>query len=48
METGDGVIRCTVDSLMKFIAALQAAGVALINEEDASVAGVASACGAPV
>ena len=39
MEGSDGVIRGTVDSLMKLIAALQAAGVELINDGDASVAG---------
>jgi transcriptional regulator with XRE-family HTH domain len=39
MEASDGVIRGTVDSLMKLIAALQAAGVELINEGDTSSAG---------
>ena len=32
MEASEGVIRGNVDSLMKLIAALQAAGVELINE----------------
>ena len=32
MEASDGVIRGNVDSLMKLIAALEAAGVELINE----------------
>jgi len=32
MEASDGVIRGNVDSLMKLIAALDAAGVELINE----------------
>ena len=33
MEASEGVIRGNVDSLMKLIAALQTAGVELINEE---------------
>jgi transcriptional regulator with XRE-family HTH domain len=32
MEASEGVIRGNVDSLMKLIAALEAAGVQLINE----------------
>ena len=32
MEASEGVIRGTVDSLMKLIGALEAAGVELINE----------------
>ena len=32
MEASEGVIRCNVDSLMKLIGALEAAGVELINE----------------
>ena len=32
METSDGLIRGNVDSLMKLIAALEAAGIELINE----------------
>ena len=32
MEASDGVVRCTVDSLMKLVAALQAAGIQLIDE----------------
>lgn len=39
MEASDGVIRGTVDSLMKLIAALESAGVDLINEGDMSSAG---------
>jgi len=39
METSDGVIRGNVDSLMKLIAALSAAGIELINE------GAQSHCG---
>jgi transcriptional regulator with XRE-family HTH domain len=39
MEASEGVIRGTVDSLMKLIAALEAAGVELINEGDTSPAG---------
>jgi hypothetical protein len=33
MEASDGVIRGNVDSLMKLIAALDSAGVALIGED---------------
>ena len=40
MEASDGVIRGNVDSLMKLIAALDAAGVELINER-----AVSSKCG---
>ena len=36
MEASDGVIRGTVDSLTKLIAALDAAGLALIGEGSAS------------
>ncbi len=36
MEASEGVIRGNVDSLMKLIAALEAAGVELINEGAAS------------
>lgn len=32
MEASEGVIRANVDSLMKLIAALDAAGIELINE----------------
>jgi transcriptional regulator with XRE-family HTH domain len=32
MEASEGVIRCNVDSLMKLIGALEAAGVELIND----------------
>ena len=32
MEASEGVIRCNVDSLMKLIAAIELAGVELINE----------------
>ena len=39
MEASEGVIRGTVDSLMKLIAAIQAAGVELINEGDTSPVG---------
>jgi hypothetical protein len=39
MERSDGVIRGTVDSLMKLIAALRAAGVELIGEGEASGSG---------
>lgn len=39
MEGSDGVIRGTVDSLMKLVAALEARGVELINAGDASSAG---------
>lgn len=36
MEASDGVIRGNVDSLMKLISALDAAGIALIGEGAAS------------
>jgi transcriptional regulator with XRE-family HTH domain len=39
MEGSEGVIRGTVDSLMKLIAALQAAGVELIDEGGTSAVG---------
>jgi transcriptional regulator with XRE-family HTH domain len=39
MEASEGVIRGTVDSLVKVIAALEAAGLDLINEGDTSSAG---------
>ncbi len=39
MEASEGVIRGTVDSLMKLVAAIQASGVDLINEGDASGGG---------
>jgi transcriptional regulator with XRE-family HTH domain len=39
MEASEGVIRGNVDSLMKLIAALEAAGVELINEGDTSPIG---------
>jgi transcriptional regulator with XRE-family HTH domain len=39
MEASEGVIRGNVDSLMKLIAALDAAGVVLINEDAASASG---------
>jgi transcriptional regulator with XRE-family HTH domain len=39
MEASEGVIRGTVDSLMKLIAALDAAGVVLIGEDAVSEAG---------
>jgi transcriptional regulator with XRE-family HTH domain len=39
MEGSEGVVRGTVDSLMKLIAAVQAAGVELINEGDTSPIG---------
>ena len=39
MEASEGVIRGNVDSLMKLIAALEAAGVELINEGAASEKG---------
>jgi hypothetical protein len=39
MEASDGVIRGNVDSLMKLIGALDAAGVELIGEGAASEAG---------
>jgi transcriptional regulator with XRE-family HTH domain len=39
MEASDGVIRGNVDSLMKLIAALERAGVELINEGAVSESG---------
>ena len=39
MEASEGVIRAHVDSLMKLIAALDAAGVELINEGAVSQGG---------
>jgi transcriptional regulator with XRE-family HTH domain len=39
MEASDGVIRGNVDSLMKLIAALDALGIVLINENAASTEG---------
>ena len=39
MEASDGVIRGNVDSLMKLIAALDGAGIALINDGAASRGG---------
>ena len=39
MEASEGIIRGTVDSLVKLIAALNAAGVELINEGDTSAPG---------
>jgi hypothetical protein len=39
MEASDGLIRGQVDSLMKLIAALDQAGVELINEGTASETG---------
>ena len=39
MEGSEGVVRGTVDSLMKLIAAVQRAGVELINDGDPSPAG---------
>ena len=39
MEASDGVIRGNVDSLMKLIGALDAAGIVLLGEGAASAAG---------
>jgi len=39
MEASEGVIRGTVDSLMKLVAAIEAAGVDLLNEGDTSLIG---------
>jgi len=39
MEGSEGVIRGNVDSLMKLVSALDAAGIALISEGDASAEG---------
>jgi transcriptional regulator with XRE-family HTH domain len=39
MEASDGVVRGNVESLMKLIAALDRAGIELINEEATSASG---------
>jgi len=39
MEASDGVIRGNVESLMKLIAALERAGIALIDEDAVSATG---------
>jgi transcriptional regulator with XRE-family HTH domain len=39
MEASDGVIRGNVDSLMKLVAALDAAGIELISDNAASAGG---------
>jgi hypothetical protein len=39
MEASDGVIRSNVDSLMKLVGALDAAGIELIGENAASTGG---------
>ena len=39
MEASDGVIRGNVDSLMKLISALDAAGIELIGEDAQSLSG---------
>jgi transcriptional regulator with XRE-family HTH domain len=39
MEASEGVIRGTVDSLVKLIAALEAAGIELINDRQTSTSG---------
>jgi transcriptional regulator with XRE-family HTH domain len=39
MEASDGVIRGNVDSMMKLIAALETAGIALIGESASSLEG---------
>lgn len=39
MEASDGVIRGNVDSLMKLVAGLDAAGIALIGDNDVSDGG---------
>ncbi len=39
MEASDGVVRGTVDSLMKLVGALQAAGIELIAEDAVSPRG---------
>lgn len=39
MEASDGVVRGNVDSLMKLVGALQAAGIELINEGAVSAQG---------
>jgi hypothetical protein len=39
MEASEGIIRGTVDSLMKLIAALEGGGIELINERQTSATG---------
>jgi len=39
MEASDGVVRGNVDSLMKLVGALQTAGIELIGNGEASMAG---------
>jgi transcriptional regulator with XRE-family HTH domain len=39
MEASDGVVRGNVDSLMKLVGALEAAGIVLIGEGSASAEG---------
>ena len=39
MEASDGVVRGNVDSLMKLVGALEGAGIELIGEGAASIAG---------
>ena len=39
MEASDGVVRGNVDSLMKLVGALEAAGIVLIGEGAASAEG---------
>lgn len=39
MEASDGLIRGTVDSLMKLVGALDVAGIELIGEDAASIKG---------
>jgi transcriptional regulator with XRE-family HTH domain len=39
MEGSEGVIRCNVDSLMKLVAALEGAGIALISDNTISSGG---------
>ncbi|HEX7053572.1 MAG TPA: helix-turn-helix transcriptional regulator [Burkholderiales bacterium] len=39
MEASEGVIRGNVESLMKLIAALERAGVVLINDDEVSASG---------
>ena len=39
MEASEGVIRCNVDSLMKLVAALEAAGIELISDNKVSPGG---------
>ncbi len=45
MEASEGVIRGNVDSLMKLVAALDAAGIELIGEGAASHSPAGAACG---